>query len=79
MAKREFAKIGRTQRRVLPDLLVVVGSGEDEKKYRCNSVTMAIHSKYIDAMLSTAMTESQTMTITFPDISTGSWKKDQVS
>jgi len=58
-----------------PDLKVVVGSGNSTATKWYHSQTLATKSKYIDVMLSTAMKESSTNTITFPDIGVETWDK----
>ena len=58
-----------------PDLKVVLGEGEDADFQWHHSQTLATKSKYIDAMLSTPMKESEEHKITFPDINLGTWQK----
>ena len=58
-----------------PDLKVVLGEGEDANFQLHHSQTLATKSKYIDAMLSTPMKESDEHKITFPDITLGTWQK----
>lgn len=58
-----------------PDLQVILGSGDDTSTHWCHSQSLALKSKYVDAMLSTPMREQETRTITFPDISPAIWKK----
>ena len=59
-----------------PDLKVIVGdSGDVTVTKWYYSQTLASKSKYIDTMLSTPMNESQTKTITFPDIQPNIWDK----
>jgi hypothetical protein len=57
------------------DLTIVVGEGEQEKTYEYHSQIMAMHSRYIDAMLATPMKEKLSMTITFPEIDPEVWEK----
>ena len=58
-----------------PDLKVVVGAGDDTVTKWYYSQTLASKSKYIDTVLSTPMSESQTKTISFPDIQPNIWDK----
>ena len=68
-----------SHRRVLqsaePDLTIVVGSDDDKQVYHYHSVIMAQHSKVIDTMLKNPMMESNTMTISFPEIDPEYWEK----
>lgn len=56
-----------------PDLRVVVGSHEEQIVEHRYSLIMAIHSKYMDAMLASQMREAATKEICFPDISPHTW------
>lgn len=60
-----------------PDLQVILGSGNDTSTHWCHSQSIALKSKYVDAMLSTPMREQETRTITFPDISLSLWNKNK--
>jgi len=57
-----------------PDLKVILGSGEDQVTKWYYATSLANKSKYIDTMLSTPMKESDTRTITFPDITQEFWE-----
>jgi len=57
-----------------PDLKVILGSGEDQVTKWYYATSLANKSKYIDTMLSTPMKESDTRTITFPDITLEFWE-----
>jgi hypothetical protein len=54
------------------DLLVVVG--EEKKEYRYHSQIMAAHSNYIDTMLANPMKESQSLSLSFPDLTPAVWE-----
>ena len=56
-----------------PDLKVVLDSGKDQVTKWYYAPSLANKSKYIDTMLSTPMKESDTRTITFPDITQEFW------
>mmetsp|Transcript_21872 Transcript_21872/g.62733 ORF Transcript_21872/g.62733 Transcript_21872/m.62733 type:complete len:372 (+) Transcript_21872:140-1255(+) len=73
-----------------PDLKVIIGSASDVGGERCgekndaehngvvtkwyHSQTLATKSKYIDALLAAPMKESESRTITFPDIAPETWE-----
>jgi hypothetical protein len=56
------------------DLTIIVGEGEHKKTYDYHSQIMAMHSRYVDAMLATPMKEKHSMTITFPEIDPVDWE-----
>lgn len=56
------------------DLKITVGSSRKKRVVWYHSVSMASHSNYIDAMLSTPMKESGTKELSFPDISVSQWE-----
>jgi hypothetical protein len=59
-----------------PDLEVIVGDAEDEKKsFMYHGAILANASEYIDTMLSMPMKEQQTRSISFPDIKPEKWLK----
>lgn len=74
MAQSESVPEAKRLRSCEPDLLVLVGSGDETKEYRYHSPIMASHSTYIDAMLATPMKESQSLMLKFPDISPELWE-----
>lgn len=55
-----------------PDLCVFVGA--EKKKYQYHSQIMASHSTYIDTMLATPMKESESLQISFPDLTPDLWE-----
>lgn len=54
-----------------PDLTVIVGN--NGKSFRHYSVQLASQSPYIDALLASSMKESETMTISFPEVEEEDW------
>jgi hypothetical protein len=58
-----------------PDLKISVCEepNDDAVDYWYNSIIIANHSQYIDAMLATPMKESETFELSFPDISPATW------
>jgi hypothetical protein len=57
-----------------PDVVVVVGSGDDAEEFECYQLILRMASEVFDAMLSGSMRESQTARIELPDKDPAEWK-----
>lgn len=55
-----------------PDLCLLIG--DEAKEYRYHSQFMAMHSSYIDTMLANPMKESQSLQLSFPDLTPELWE-----
>mmetsp|Transcript_31458 Transcript_31458/g.51927 ORF Transcript_31458/g.51927 Transcript_31458/m.51927 type:complete len:378 (+) Transcript_31458:295-1428(+) len=77
--EEEAARPTKRLRSCDTDLTIVVGGeGSDknqQKTYEYHSQIMAMHSRYVDAMLATPMKEKRSRTITFPEIDPSDWEQ----